>query len=303
MKILITGGTVFVSRFCAEYFVRKGHEVYCLNRNTRPQSRGVKLIECDRHDLGDRLKGLHFDLVLDVTAYNERDVSDLVLALGSFDKYIFISSSAVYPETNRQPFSETQECGANSIWGDYGADKLAAEKFLLNNVEKLHIIRPPYLYGQMNNLYREAFVFECAENGLPFYVPGNGEMQLQFFHVEDLCRFIEVLAEKDPPKRVFNVGNPETISISEWIRMCYAVLGKQPELRYISGHDQRSYFCFHDYGYVLDVTEQQKLMPGTKPFMEGLRESYEWYRLNRDQVRRKDFLAYIKENFEGGFKL
>lgn len=299
MTILITGGTVFASRFCAEYFVRKGHDVYCLNRNTRPQSSGVKLIECDRHFLGDRLKGLHFDLVLDVTAYNERDVSDLVLALRSFDKYIFISSSAVYPETNEQPFKETQECGANSIWGDYGTNKLAAEKFLLDNVEKLHIIRPPYLYGPMNNLYREAFVFECAGNDYPFYVPNDGEMPLQFFHVEDLCRFIEILAENDLPQRIFNVGNSETVSINQWVTMCYNVLGKQPELCYVTGHNQRSYFSFYDYGYMLDVSEQVRLMPNEKPLFEGLCESYKWYMENRGEIRRKDFLSYIKENFEG----
>lgn len=44
MKVLVTGGTAFVSRYCAEYFVRQGHEVYVMNRNTRPQSSGVKLI-------------------------------------------------------------------------------------------------------------------------------------------------------------------------------------------------------------------------------------------------------------------
>ncbi len=299
MTILITGGTVFVSRFCAEYFVKKGHEVYCLNRNTRPQSSGVKLIECDRHCLGNRLKGLHFDLVLDVTAYNERDVSELVSALGSFGRYIFISSSAVYPETNEQPFKETQKCGANSVWGDYGTNKLAAERFLLNNIEKLHIIRPPYLYGPMNNLYREAFVFECAENDRPFYVPNDGEMPLQFFYIEDLCRFIEILAEKKPAQMIFNVGSSKTVSIKQWVTLCYNVLGKQPELRYITGHDQRSYFSFYDYGYMLDVSRQVRLMPDEKPLFEGLCESYKWYMENRGEIRRKDFLKYIKENFEG----
>lgn len=34
-KILITGGTVFVSRFVANYF-KESHDVYGLNRNTRP---------------------------------------------------------------------------------------------------------------------------------------------------------------------------------------------------------------------------------------------------------------------------
>ena len=67
-KILVTGGTVFVSRFIAEYYVAKGDEVYVLNRNTRPQSAGVKLIQADRHAIGDSLQGLHFDLVVD-TAY------------------------------------------------------------------------------------------------------------------------------------------------------------------------------------------------------------------------------------------
>lgn len=299
MTILVTGGTVFASRFCAEYFVKKGHEVYVLNRNTRPQSDGVHLIECNRFVLGDRLKSIYFDLVLDVASYNEHDVSTLVEALGDYGKYIFISSSAVYPETNEQPFKEIQTCGANSIWGDYGMNKLLAEQYLLDNVKHLNILRPPYLYGPMNNLYREAFVFECAERGIPFCVPNDGDMPLQFFHIEDMCRFIEILAENDVPQKIFNVGNSNTVTISEWVTMCYEVLGKVPVLKHISGHDQAAYFSFRDYAYVLDVTEQNKLLPDTKSLTEGLRESYEWYRNNRGLVRTKDFFAYISKNFQG----
>ena len=62
MKVLITGGTVFASRYTAEYFVKKDHEVYVLNRNSRSQSKGVKLINCDRHNLGGTLKNINFDL-------------------------------------------------------------------------------------------------------------------------------------------------------------------------------------------------------------------------------------------------
>lgn len=39
-KVLITGGTVFVSRYLAEHYVANGYEVYVLNRNTRTQSEG-----------------------------------------------------------------------------------------------------------------------------------------------------------------------------------------------------------------------------------------------------------------------
>lgn len=44
-KVLVTGGTIFVSRYIAEYYVAKGYEVYVLNRNSREQSKGVKLIQ------------------------------------------------------------------------------------------------------------------------------------------------------------------------------------------------------------------------------------------------------------------
>lgn len=55
-KVLVTGGTVFVSRYIAEHFVAKKYEVYVLNRDTREQSSGVKLIKADRHNIGDLLK-------------------------------------------------------------------------------------------------------------------------------------------------------------------------------------------------------------------------------------------------------
>lgn len=294
MTVLITGGTVFVSRFTAEYFVKKGYSVYVINRNSRPQSKGVNLIECDRYSLGDRLKNLYFDWVIDVTAYTQEDVSSLLSALGGYGGYILISSSAVYPETLSQPFREEQSCGENRFWGDYGLNKIAAEQLLLRKGSNAYIIRPPYLYGAMNNLYREAFVFDCAEQGRPFYLPKEGKMPLQFFDVEDLCRFMEILMERNPPQKIFNVGNPETVTTAEWVRLCYHVLGKEPHFVSVNeAHTQRDYFPFLDYGYRLDVTKMNELIKNVKPFDVGLRESYEWYARHRELVRKKPLLEYI----------
>lgn len=296
MKILVTGGTVFASRFTAEHFAKE-HEVYVLNRNTRPQSEGVTLINADRHALGDTLKGYEFDAVIDVTAYNETDVRDLLNALGEFKNYILISSSAVYPETLPQPFKEDMQTGANSLWGDYGTNKIAAEKYLTERVPNAYVIRPPYLYGKMNNLYREAFVFECAERDMPFFVPYGGEMPLQFFDIEDMCRFIAILLEKQPEQRVFNVGNPETVTVREWVKLCYGVLGKTPEIKNVLFRiNQREYFPFYDYGYKLDVSSMSELLPDVKQLEVGLAESYEWFAAHRDDVRRKNYFEYINDN-------
>lgn len=294
--ILVTGGTVFVSRFVANYFAGKGDRVYVLNRNSKPQLPNVTLIEGDRNDLGDKLKGYEFDAVLDITAYTRSDAENLVTALGDFTDYIFISSSAVYPETLPQPFMEEQTCGPNSIWGAYGTNKLEAEEYLRSAVPQAYILRPPYLYGPMQNVYRESFVFECAEAGRTFCIPGDGKMRLQFFHVEDLCRFIEILLDTHPENRVFNVGNPESVTVTQWVQLCYDAVGAKLETIRVEGHPQRSFFPFHDYDYVLDVRKQQALMPVLKPLAEGLMESWEWFQEHRSSVMRKPLLEYIDAN-------
>ncbi len=296
-KILVTGGTVFVSRFIAEYYVAKGHEVYVLNRNNRPQSEGVKLIQADRHDLGEILRPYHFDVVIDVAAYTGEDIDCLLDALGSFGEYVFISSSAVYPEYAPQPFAEESQTTVNKFWGKYGTDKIGAETVLMNRNPNAYILRPPYLYGPMNNVYREAFVFECAMQERKFYLPKNGEMKLQFFHVEDLCRFIDVILEKKPAQHIFNVGNKDTVSVYDWVKMCYDIVGKPLEVvKVYDDIEQRNYFSFYDYEYYLDVTKQCELRPETKSLEEGLKEAYYWYVDNQDKVNKKPFIEFIEKN-------
>lgn len=299
MKILITGGTTFVSKYAAEYFVRKNHEVFVLNRNSRKQIDNVRLIKCDRMNLREKLRGMRFDVILDITAYTEEHINALLNSGVDFDSYIFISSSAVYPETNPQPFTESQPCGKNSVWGDYGLNKLKAEKCLLNSVPNTYILRPPYFYGIYENLYREAFPFDCAMENRKFYIPENGNMKLQFFNVSDLCRFIEIIIDNRPENRIFNVGNSETVTVKDWVSLCYKAAGKTPELVSVDKSvSQRDYFCFYDYEYVLDVSKQRELMPKTVPLEQGLKEEFEWYKNNLDSVyNRKPYLAYIDEKF------
>jgi hypothetical protein len=117
-------------------------------------------------------------------------------------------------------------------------------------------------------------------------------MKMQFFHVEDLCRFMEILLEQHPAQRIFNVGNPEAISIAEWVQLCYDAVGAELKTIRVEGHPQRSYFCFHDYDYFLDVTKQTALMPRVKPLAEGLQESYAWFRDNRDSIAPKPYIEY-----------
>lgn len=296
-RLLITGGTTFVSKYAAAYFVERGYEVWVLNRNTKPQAEGVRLIAGDRHLLGDRLKEIRFDTVVDITSYNAVDVNDLCDALGIFDQYILISSSAVYPDDGAQPFREDSPRAANRFWGKYGTDKIEAENSLLEKVPDAYILRPPYLYGPMNNVYREAFVFDCAKADRKFYLPKDGTMQLQFFHVKDLCGLMETIIETKPAAHILNTGNPQTVSVKEWVSLCYACFEKIPSFANIYEEiGQRNYFSFYDYEYCLDVRRQQEIYPYTISLQEGLKEAAAWYLSHEDEVNKKPYLAYIDEN-------
>lgn len=296
-KMLVTGGTVFVSRYIAEYYVAKGYDVYVLNRNSREQSKGVTLIQADRHNLGELLRDDYFDVIVD-TAYSADDVEMLLDALGSYKDYILISSSAVYPEYTSQPFKENNPLAINKYWGKYGTDKIKAEAALLKRNPNAYIVRPPYLYGPMNNVYREAFIFDCALADRKFYLPKDGDMQLQFFHIHDLCRFIDILLQKKPKQYIFNVGNKDTISIREWVELCYHIVGKSVKfVKVYEDIEQRNYFSFYDYEYCLDVSKQYELMQDVKSLKEGLKESFEWYINNTDKVNKKAYTDYIDSNF------
>ncbi|CDF47037.1 putative dTDP-glucose 4 6-dehydratase [Roseburia sp. CAG:100] len=149
----------------------------------------------------------------------------------------------------------------------------------------------------MNNVYREAFVFDCAKADRKFYLPKDGSMKLQFFHVRDLCRLMEVIINDNPSDHIFNVGNKDTISIKDWASMCYACLGKVPTfVNVYNDIEQRKYFSFYQYEYCLDVQRQNKIYPNTIPLDTGLKEAAVWYLENEAEVKKKPYFDYIDTN-------
>lgn len=295
-SILITGGTVFVSKYIENYFKEKNYEVYVLNRGSKEQIKGVNLICKDRNDLKNSLKGYFFDAIIDVSAYMKKDIENLLDAVGGFKNYMFISSSAVYPETNKQPFSEEQGVGENKLWGSYGLNKLEAEKYLISRVPNAYILRPAYIYGPMQNIYREPFVFECALNNRKFYIPKDGKMKLQFFHIDDLAKVLEKILEVQPKENIFNIGNSNLVDINTFVELCYEIVGTTLRKVYVEEFDQRKYFSFSDYEYVLDVSKQKELLEEEKDLFEGLKESFEWYKNNKEKVAKRDYISFIDEN-------
>ena len=110
---------------------------------------------------------------------------------------------------------------------------------------------------------------------------------------------MDVILDKKPKQHIFNVGNELSVSIKEWVILCYQAAGKEAEfVNVYEDIEQRNYFSFYNYEYVLDVTKQKELLPQTLEIQKGLCECFEWYEKNQDKVNKKLYFEFIDKNLK-----
>ena len=90
------------------------------------------------------------------------------------------------------------------------------------------------------------------------------------------------------------MGNEQSISVLDWVKLCYEVVGKDLKVQKVYAQiEQRNYFSFYDYEYALDVFLQKSVFPKTTDLKEGLKQSYLWYKENKDKVNKRDYFGFI----------
>lgn len=300
--VLVLGGSYFLGVSIIQNLLDKDFDVTVLNRGTR-QSKFEKIVGqiiCDRSDLKAMtavLSDKNFEYIIDISGMNLKDVEiSYETTKHMKSKYIFISSSAVYTPPCSLPIKETDETGFNPFWKNYGTDKIDAENFLLNKSEKngfeLIILRPPYIYGENNYVYRESYVFERLLANKPIIYP-KSDCLIQFLYVDDLADAIfTLMTHGNLNDKIFNIGNEEGVSFKEWIHTCASAAGILPitvEFDNIKNeYDPRDFFPFYEYEYVLDTNKLKKLHTNKTSLENGLKKSYNWYMKNKDSIVRKE---------------
>ncbi|MDR1003014.1 MAG: NAD-dependent epimerase/dehydratase family protein [Oscillospiraceae bacterium] len=306
-KVLVLGGSYFIGYNIVKNLIKDGYAVTILNRGTaNPKFSGeVETILCDRKNacnMKAQLKDKHFDFVIDVSCYTASDAEAVYEALDrkSIEQYIFISSSAVYHSGQDLPLNETSDAGENIVWGDYGTDKSAAEKFFLSKHEgegfPVVILRPPYVYGENNYVYREAFMFDRITLSRTIILPNEGKTRVQFIHVYDLYRTIEAIFGKhETIGQVYNVGDEQPVTLAEWVQCCMEVCEKHTKVvgfDYLdSGYESRDFFPLHDYEYFLNTDKIREIYTPRISMTEGLRASFSWYSDNVGSINAKSHYA------------
>ncbi len=302
-NVLILGGSYFIGRRITEQCLKEGWAVTLLNRGSLPWTgEPVTQLICDRDDaaaMKQALKGKAFEVVIDVSGLNRKQIEIVCDSLECpVQHWVFISSSAVYDvDRCALPIAETEPLGENPYWGQYGADKIAAEAALISSCTKrgtaLTILRPPYMYGEYNYVQRESFIFHHLTQNQPILIPAS-DNRIQFCYTGDLAKIITGLLERsEPGVHIYNVGDRQGVAFSEWIECCARVCGRSARIIPVHG-DQwqaKDYFPFRDYDNVLDVRRIHEIFDTDTPFETGLAKAYQWYCENRNEIQFKPKLT------------
>jgi len=310
MRVLVMGGTEFISLHLLGALQARGHEVSVFNRGRQPERlpAGVTLIAGDRKDhagLRERLAGRRFDAVYDVTYAPTlgEDVAALVDALAGAPHVIFVSTCRVYDHALPIPYSE--ETARGLYWGDYARHKIGGEDVLLERHRRdglpVTIVRPTHVMGPLNTRNNDTFFMDRIHRGRPVLVPGHGGWLRQFGHVEDLALVMAaLLGDARAYGQAYNVMGEDVVSQVGFVELVAEAMGRPVTFRHFDPALLKSfakpgpvfgqnlvYDC-----HAVHTTTKLRADLGLRPrytLHAGLVQTWQWYRAQGPADRPIDF--------------
>ena len=306
MKILFIGGTGVISSACSELCVKKGYELYLLNRNQsfRKPPAGARVINADIRDVNGveaLLKGERFDSVVDWIAYTEEHVkNDYEIFLGKTDQYIFISSASAYIKPPvKLPITEDTQL-KNPFW-EYSRNKISCEYYLLDkfgtNDFPVTICRPSHTYDKTKiSLYGGYTALNRMKMGREVILHDDGNSKWTLTNAKDFAKgFIGLIGNSATLGEAYHITSDEILTWNQIAEIIASAAGVELKLTYlpsefISGYDSEwGYNLLGDKSYdtVFDNSKIRSIVPGfnaSVPYSEGAREIIEWHSDKANQI-------------------
>jgi nucleoside-diphosphate-sugar epimerase len=238
MRILVIGGNRFVGKLVTSLLYSNGYDVTVINRTgTSPVA--CKVLTADRNNHNEfkkALTDLEFDCVIDMCMYTrEHAFNAMQLFNNRIRKYIFVSTIAVYDHCNHFPITESYPAnGINNEFGTYATNKAAAEQYMISakNGFPFIILRPTFILGNDNHLYREQYFFDAIEQNLPVEISGDGTAVLSFVFSPDVAEIIYKLTIAHTHTRaVYNIANDEYVSTNGLIDIIGDISKRVPVIK------------------------------------------------------------------------
>ncbi len=199
-------------------------------------------------------------------------------------KFVFISSSAVYPELDR-PLKE-EDAFVDDPPGNYFgpawmkrySEKLAQFYFKQYGMEIL-IIRPSNAYGPYSSFdlisshVLPALIRKFVEKQNPIEVWGTPDVVRDFIYIDDLVRGVLLAFEKTSGFQIFNIASGYLSTIGE------AVEHIQGLTHYDGRYSFNSTKPMTIKQRKIDITKAREILDFTPEtsFIDGLKKTIDWY--------------------------
>jgi nucleoside-diphosphate-sugar epimerase len=242
VKLLVLGGSVFLSQAVAAEAVRRGHDVTCANRGSSGAvPDGAELVVWDRRDpVPEALTRTAYDAVVDV-ARMPSWVRSAVAAFRSAH-WVFVSTVNVYADEStpggrpgslplREPIAEDVDLATDPE--AYGPMKVACEQVVRDGAASWTVIRPGLIVGPGDPTGRFSYWparMADAEHR-EVLAPGRPEDVTQVIDVRDLAAWVVTAAEERTGGDYDGVG--EVLGMSEVLEAVAAGCGADVELTWV----------------------------------------------------------------------
>lgn len=298
MKLLILGGSGFVSGHLARIALNEGHEVWTVTRGNKPLTAGAHALIGDAHDAPSLRAALlsadtRWDAALDCICYTaETARKDLEVLPAFTSRLAVISTDSVYhPAFKRVPQDET---GVYLHDGGYGSCKRQMEEVFLDAAahgmadfswtifRPGHIFGPGSLLGSYPEHTRQPDLIDHILRGEPLRLVGGGRFLLHPIYVEDLCRaMLSCIHQPKAYNEIFCIGGPDIVTNAAYFELLGDILKTPVSIQeiplagYLEAHPRYSGHLCHR-AYSLNKLRGAGLaLPGTS-LREGLEKQVAW---------------------------
>jgi UDP-glucuronate 4-epimerase len=314
LKILVTGGAGFIGSHLCERVLSDGNQVICLDNFDSFYDPNIKIKNVegiiekfpDRFELvtGDIRNPEHLkeifdknkiDLVIHLAAragvrpsitdpllYQDVNIRGTIVLLEACKAYgiknfIFASSSSVYGENQRVPFTE-KDLDIQPI-SPYGATKRAGELICYSyhhlygmNIACLRIFTA---YGPRQRPEMAIHKFtRLVDQGKKIPVFGDGSSRRDYTYIDDLIEGIMGVIHHHKGFEIYNLGESQTTSLIELIRLIEEAFGKKANIEMLEPQPGDVSTTYAD---ITKAKQMLKYQPKVK-MEEGIRRFVEWYK-------------------------
>ena len=255
MKSLVVGGTGFLGGAIAEAALGAGHDVTVLSRGQTKRSLcdGIRMLQGDRYNDLEALKGEKFDVVFDTCGYTPDAVERLLDLVGSeLQRYIFVSSISVYGDYAKRHLSEAypaptaadadldvarsvsaeQRSSAFAYGKSYGPLKRACEIVAESHLgARAILLRSGLLVGAGDYTDRLTWWVRRIDQGGQIPVPAPADSLVQMIDVRDAAAFA-VRTAVEERSGLYNLTS-RPIELSALFNATIEVSGAQAEIVWV----------------------------------------------------------------------